>query len=147
MTIFLSVLVAVLGTLLYTRVADDAKPAPPAPVVEAYDDADIRQILAHFEHEIARLTEAVALGIQHVDRVQNRINATVGRARKELREHGLESPGLEAEYRDLHIVDGGGGEESPVPAMHEDVGPVADEPSSIPGVSRNQLLKARGFAS
>jgi hypothetical protein len=88
------------------------------------------------------LTLAVAEGIKHVERAENRIRATIGRARKELEEVGVEHPGLEAEYAELSVLDGGGGQSAPMPQMHENVVPTQ---SSVPGVSPDQLRRVRGL--
>lgn len=85
---------------------------------------------------------AVALGIENVERVENRIRATIRRASKELEEHGLESPGLQAEAHQLSLVDGDGIEPGEVPPMPEDV---EGDWSSIPGVTVEQLRKVRGL--
>jgi hypothetical protein len=68
------------------------------------------------------LTMAVAEGIQHVDRAERRVKATVARARKQLEEHGLESPGLEAEWAEVRDGNGDGGEERGVQPVREEVG-------------------------
>lgn len=91
------------------------------------------------DHDVVRA--AVAEGIAHVERVESRIRATVRRAREELEERGLESPGLEAEAKELRIVDGSGSEAGELPPVPEEVG----EPmSSIEGVTAAQLARARG---
>lgn len=95
----------------------------------------------HLETEFAAVKVAVAEGINHVDRVENRIRGAVKRARKELHDRGLESPGLEAEATGLSLVDGDGGEGAPVLGVQPSV---EEAPSSVPGVSREQLRKVRG---
>jgi hypothetical protein len=71
---------------------------------------------------VDELTTAVAHGIEHVERVEARIRATVARARAELEDDGRYHPGLEAEARALSLVDGEGGEGRGVPPMREAVG-------------------------
>jgi len=96
------------------------------------------------EERIKRLTVAVDEGIERVGRSERRINATVARARKELKKLGYEDPGLEAEAAELRLVDGGGGEGGELPEVREGVEP-ADAPSSIRGVSAAQLRRVRGI--
>jgi len=99
---------------------------------EPYNDAGIRLLVANHAQEIERLTLAVADGISQVSRAQNRINNAIGRARKELADHGLESPGLEAEYDELRIVDGGAGEAERLPEVSGDAPvPIEQNPSSL----------------
>jgi hypothetical protein len=96
--------------------------------------------LADVWDELERLKAAVAEGIAHVERTESRIAGVVGRAQKELRRFGIRHPGVEAEAEQLQLVDGAGGDGRGVPAVSEDM---ANAPSSVPGVSRAQLMKAR----
>lgn len=91
------------------------------------------------------ITLAVSEGIERVARAEGRIQSTVRSARKKLAELGLEHDGLEAAAAELHVVDGGGGEDDEVPAVPALVEDPGDEASSIPGVSRSQLMRARGL--
>lgn len=77
--------------------------------------------LAELQVRINELTMAVAEGIQHVDRAERRVKATVARARRQLEDSGLESPGLEAEWAELRERDGDGGEERGVQPVREAV--------------------------
>jgi len=97
------------------------------------------------DHKIQHLTFGVEEGIQRTDRAERRIHATIKRARKELADHGYESPGLEVEATELHLVDGGGGPSGTVPAMPEGVEPLHEEASSIKGVSAEKLRRVRGW--
>ncbi len=97
------------------------------------------------EQRVKDLTFAVAEGIERVDRSERRIHATVKRARKELAEHGFESPRLEAEAAELRSVDGKGGVESEVPSLPAGVGPTSETPSSIKGVPAETLARVRGI--
>jgi hypothetical protein len=67
------------------------------------------------------ITLAVAEGIQHVDRAEKRIRATVQRAQRELRESGEFHPGVEAEASQLRLVYGDGGDEGGMPPVRADV--------------------------
>lgn len=79
--------------------------------------------LTRVTSELEQLRKAVAHGIEDVERRENRIRSTVGRALKVLDEHGLDpSPGLEAEARGLQLWDEAGGGESELQPMREDVG-------------------------
>ena len=84
--------------------------------------AELRAAYAEIDGWRDDLTIAVDEGVKKVERSENRIRATVRRAREELEEHGLRSPGLEAEARQLHEIDGEGSERGgmqPVPASVE----------------------------
>ncbi len=91
------------------------------------------------------LTFAVAEGIERVDRSERRIHATIKRARKELEEHGFESPRLEAEAAELQLSDGTASPGGKVPAVPGNVEGAPDAPSSIHGVPASTLRKVRGF--
>jgi len=147
MTALLSLLVAVAAVAVVWRIERrmEAIVVPP-PVLEP---AQLECTCTDYAPEIQELRDglhetraAVAQGIDHVERVERRIRGTVRRARKELADNGFEHDGLEAEAEGLHLVDGDGGEEGWVPPMQQDVG---DAPSSIPGLSRMQLLRIRGL--
>lgn len=101
------------------------------------------------EDRLNSLTLAVAEGIQHVERAEARIRATVGRARAQLLDAGVESPGLEAEAASLHAGDGSGGAGGGVLSMparvETPVESIDDRRSSaIPGMTVGQLRKFRG---
>ena len=104
--------------------------------------ADIAAITKDLQAEMRDVKAAVAEGIEHVDRVENRIRATVKRARKELSEGGATSPGLEAEAADLLGEHAAGGAEA---AMHLMPKSVVESRSSVPGVSPEQLRRVRGI--
>jgi len=107
--------------------------------------AALRDSQEAIESKFKNLLQAVADGIERVDRSERRVIATLKRGRKELAEHGLESAGLEAEVAELQLVDGTGGEEQGMPAVREEVAADGGTPSSVPGVSVEQLLRARGL--
>ncbi len=88
---------------------------------------------------------AVSEGIERTDRSERRIHATIKRARKELGKLGYEDPGLEAEAHELQLIDGGGGDGGRLPEVPEDVAPGTQEPSSIPGVTADQLRRRWGY--
>jgi len=85
---------------------------------------------------------AVAEGIEHVERVENRIRGTIKRARKELHEGGVESPGLAAEVAGLSLVDGERGDTEAMPVVPAGV---VEPQSSVPGVTPEQLRRVRGI--
>jgi len=93
--------------------------------------------------QIKQITLATAEGIERVDRAERRIQATVKRARRHLAESGYVDDGLETEAGDLRLLDGGGSESEPVPSVPTEVAASAPEASSIPGVTREQLLRVR----
>lgn len=90
------------------------------------------------EQTLKEMTFAVSEGIERVDRAERRIKQTIKRARKELAEHGFQSPGLEAESAEIQSVDGGGGETHGVHTLQEGVA-TGDEASSVAGVSVAEL--------
>jgi len=106
--------------------APDPAPSP------AYDDSELRSALvdviegmdelrADYTEFRALVTEAVDNAIRDIKRKENRIRATVRRAREELEDVGQVSPGLAAEARELFGGDGSGGDEGGVPAVQGDV--------------------------
>ena len=97
------------------------------------------------DQHLKDLTFAVAEGIERVSRAERRIHATIKRARKELADHGFESPGLETEAAELRSVDGDRGADGKVPAVPETVEAADDAPSSIRGVSAGHLRRVRGW--
>lgn len=90
----------------------------------------------HVQNQMDDLKLAVAHGIEHVDRVENRIRAVVRRAKEQLEEAGVTVPGMEAETRQLQLLHEGGGIEEGVPAMHEDV--AGFDPTDLPGTWRDE---------
>lgn len=98
----------------------------------------------HVDYE--RLKIAVSEGIEHEERREKRINATVRRAQKKLADSGLIDPALESEIEPLLEVDGEGSGESGLHALPDDVAEdVGSHPSSVEGVTREQLARARGL--
>jgi len=101
--------------------------------------------LADQEQKIKDLTFAVSEGIERTDRAERRIRNAIQRARKELAARGFDDPGLEAEAHELRIVDGEGSGDGGVPAVPAEVAAVESAPSSIRGVSAEQLRKRWGY--
>lgn len=99
------------------------------------------------ERKMDLLTLAVAEGIERVDRAERRIRTAVAGAKKKLREAGFEDAAVEAEAQELRIVDGSGSEDGEVPALRSVVEEPEEEASSVSGVTRAQLLKARGIGA
>jgi len=96
--------------------------------------------------QVKRLEIALAEGIEHEERRERRIKASVRRARAQLTELGAEDPALEAEWDALPQSDGDGGEAEGVPPVSKEMGAdPLDGPSSVPGVSIRQLRYARGI--
>jgi len=89
---------------------------------------------------------AIAEGIERVTRAENRVNNTVQRARKELKKLGYVDSGLEAEDRELRLVDAERSDGGGVPEVPGAVGEADDAPSTIPGITVGQLRRARGMA-
>lgn len=105
----------------------------------------IETTLAPLANWRAEIMLAVSDGIERVDRAERRVRAVVRSARKELADAGYEHPGLEAEHAELRLVDGDGGDEEELPDVPDDVATDGDGPSSVAGVSRAQLMRARGM--
>lgn len=98
---------------------------------DAVTGHDTRSLCDAHETRLEELTFAVAHGINHVERTENRIRATVRRAQEQLEDGGVSSPGLDAEAAELRLVhdEGGGAEQVPtVPS-----GVAAPDVSDIPG--------------
>jgi len=131
------------------------KPDAPSPEHFTQELAAIRDDLTaartnitDLRQELGRLTIAVGHGIEHEDRREKRIEATIRRARKQLAERDLEDSGLEAEFDGLSVVDGGGSGGGELPALPEGVAEGAGlAPSSIKGVTQEELSRARGFSA
>jgi len=95
--------------------------------------------------KVKRLVGAIDEGIARVDRSEKRINATLARARKELKKRGYEDPGLEAEAAEFRDVNGAGSEEQRLPAVRAALAEAEEQASSIPGVPLATLQRARGI--
>ena len=126
------------------------EPTPP------YDDQAIRDTLGILRRDfgsdleetatrIRNLTQAVAEGIERVDRSERRIGATIKRAQEKLALAGYEDPGVEAEVEGLRLLDGDGIGTGGLPAVPPDVGGAGDQRSSVPGVTVAQLQRVRGL--
>jgi len=109
------------------------------------DLTDVRVRQDGVDARIKELVHAISEGIERTARAERRIGQTVARARAELKKRGYTDPGIEAEGKELRLLDADGGDEGRVPEVPEDVGSDNGEPSSVSGVSRDQLRRARGF--
>jgi len=101
--------------------------------------------LTDLQTKIKDLTFAVSEGIERTDRAERRVRGVIQRARKELGKLGYEDPGLEAEATELRIVDGEGSGDGGVPTVPKEVAAVEPAPSSIRGVSADQLRRRWGY--
>lgn len=91
-------------------------------ILQGEDGLASRSELATLSSGLEELRTAVAHGIENVERRENRIRSTVGRALKVLDEHGFDpSPGLEAEARGLFGEHEGRGEAEGVQPVREDL--------------------------
>lgn len=117
-------------------------------VALARNALDASQLARVHEDRLNNVTLAVAEGIQHVERAEARIRATVGRARRELRDAGLASPGVEAEAAQLFLDDGTQGPREGVPPVRADVEDITqfddNEHTGIPGMTRGQIRRMYG---
>jgi len=105
----------------------------------------LAQDVATIENQFKDVLQAVAEGIERTDRAERRIAQTVKRARKELKEAGLEDPGLEAEAEQLRHSNGERGPRDGLRAVPSSVVAPQEEASSVKGVSVEVLQRARGF--
>lgn len=145
----ISAAIAVVITLRWSVVAARKEPPAVAPDVrEALSTATQLQLFGNLEARMSALEAdhkdvraAVAHGIEDIERVDNRIKATVRRVKTQLAEADLESPAIDAEAEQLRLIDGGGGDRVELPPVHEGV---EELQSSIPGVSAAELAKVRG---
>jgi len=108
--------------------------------LELFGDLKARMSALEGDHKDVRA--AVAHGIEDIERVDNRIKATVRRVKTQLAEADLESPAIDAEAAQLRLIDGAGGDRLELPPVHEGV---EELQSSIPGVSAAELAKVRGY--
>jgi len=97
------------------------------------------------EHKFTDVVQAVAEGIERTERAERRIQQTVKRARKELKEAGLEDPGLEAEDAQLRSSNGERGLGDGLRQVPASVVAPEAEVSSVKGVTVEVLQRARGF--
>ena len=124
----------------------ESAPAPSAHLETLQAGADSARFdITEVQKQIRDLTLAIDEGIQRTDRAERRVRGVVQRARKELAKLGYEDPGLEAEAHELRVVDGDGGGDGGVPAVSEEVAEVEAAPSSIRGVSADQLRRRWGY--
>lgn len=100
-------------------------------VAQAADALEAGSLSRVHEDRLNNLTLAVAEGIAHVDRAEKRIRATVGRAKRELRDQGIFHPGVEAEASDLRDVDGAAGEGTGVHTVQPSLEARPAEPDSL----------------
>lgn len=108
--------------------------------ITGHSDTQQRE-LELLKAQTEKFTIALSEGIEHVDRAERRIHATVKRARAKLKDLGYEDPGLDAEAAELRARDGDGSEAAGVQLVPEDV----EEASSVHGVSKATLRRVRGF--
>lgn len=84
---------------------------------------------------LARLTKAVAEGIDHVDRNEKRVRGILTGARNRFASAGYEDPGVEAEIESLPSVDERERPEEELPAVSEDL--ELGSWGSVPGMKRS----------
>lgn len=95
--------------------------------------------------QIAELKLAIDEGILKTNRAERRVRTAVSRARSELSELGIVDPTVEAEASELRDVDGVRSETVGVLPVRGEVEGNAETPSSIPGVSIEQIRRMRGI--
>ncbi len=146
----LAAALAVVITLRWRVVAqrkDDHKRLPGAHLEELLSSLGLRMNdyetrMGALEVDHVAVRAAVAHGIEDIERVDNRIKATIRRTTKQLEEAGVESPGLNAEAEHFRVIDGDGGEAAELPPVRDGLD---EDASSIPGVPASALAKVRGY--
>jgi len=144
--------VLVLATLRVLARIRTLENRPPTASTEPFDDGalwtELRTMQAVVDDQtlaVRNQTLAIAEGIERVGRAEARVTETVRRAKRRADEAGYTDPGIEAEAAELQRVDGDGSEASSVPVLHTDVGDDVSHPSSVRGVSVEQMQRARGW--
>jgi len=146
--VLIVVLLGALGGAVFFLRRIPVQPTPP--LQTPYDETPLRERVRDlevaqkgWEASVSDLYEAVANGIRDVERNKKRVEAIVRRTRTQLEEGGFQTGALDAEHADLFPVDGERSEEGQLSLLPEDLD--QDQPSSIPGVTRGQVARARGF--
>lgn len=124
---------------------DRAQPAESALTDLTEQVTQVTAEVEDLQHQFKDVLQAVAEGIERTERAERRVQQTVKRARKELKDRDLEDPGLEAEAEQLRIGDGGRSPDIGLQPMPTGVGPAAEAASSIKGVSVAALHRVRGY--
>jgi len=129
-----------------------AAAAPPDPTLREEMARNREGVVKHsieilaIRDELKRLAIALAEGIEHEERRERRIKATVRRARAERDEDDEPDPALEGEWDEIRDRDDERSEERGMRELpgEMDADPL-DGPSSVPGVTIRQLRHARGL--
>jgi len=95
--------------------------------------------------DVERLKLAIDEGILKTNRAERRVRTAVQRARSELAALGLQDPTVEAEASELRDLDGERGDESGVRLLPPAVGADSETPSSVKGISIEQIRRVRGL--
>jgi len=121
-------LAGALGAFLAYRGLGERIESTPSWVESQYDDSPLKR-------QLADLTQAVAEGIERVDRAERRVKATVRSAKKELADAGFQHPGLNAEDAQLQLVDDIGVDPGPLPGLPDVLEDAPDplRPGPFPG--------------
>lgn len=126
-SLIVSIVALIAASLSALRVFLGSKPSDTAPA-PVHDDSEVRgyihslaesidEVRADYTEFRSMVLTAVDEGIRDVKRRENRVRATVRRAREELADGGSWSPGLEAEAGDLLAGDAGRGGSEAVPPV------------------------------
>ena len=125
---------------------------PAITVPHPYNDADLQSQVALLWvasraqlDQIQDQTLAIAEGIERVARAENRVTEAVRRAKRRADAAGYVDPGIEAEVAELQRLDDDGGATGSVPVLHQDLAGDDGNPSSVRGVTVEQLQRARGW--
>ena len=125
----------------------------PATVVpHPYDDAwvndETKKLWSHvllLEQGLQDQNLAIAEGIERVARAEARVAETVRRAKRRADAAGYVDPGVEGEVAELQRGDDDRIAEGSVPVLHQELANDDGNPSSVRGVTVEQLQRARGW--
>lgn len=118
---------------------------PPTPpdvlTAQEYDDRWVRERLPALEAQVVDLFQAVADGIDHVERNEKRVRGIVQGAQKRFEKAGLLDAGVQAEADTLSSRDAEGSGPEGVLPLHADMGGEPETPrdawSTVPGMRSN----------
>lgn len=99
--------------------------------------------IAHLLEKVMEVRSAVAIALEHEERREKRIRATVLRARKELAAAGVEDPALEAEFEALKLHETEEDFQDEDHLENDVVDVDEDAPSGIPGMTKGDVRRLR----
>jgi len=142
------VLVAALATCLVwvvrvvSRMSDEFQPLDSPGASVNFDHLQVIQDqVDRLERDLKACFQAVAEGIEHVDRNEKRVRGIVTGANRRFEAEGYVDPGVQAEEDSLPVGDATEGGNAPLPPVSNDVDPdYAQAWSGVPG-DTSELMK------